>query len=143
MTSAYSPSPTSFCGVLLAAGTGTRFDAAGLDNKLLASLPGADDVVVVLAARALLLVVPVVAVVRSVDSEVARRLAEIGCTLAECTTAGDGMSASLMCGVRHAEDAAGWIIALGDMPCVQGSTHDGLLAALKDGVDIAVPVYQG
>ena len=134
---------SSFRGVLLAAGKGTRFDPGGADNKLLAPLPGIADCVVVAAARKLQAVLPVLAVVNSLQGEVARRLSAIGCELVECANAGEGMSASLMCGIRHAQDAGGWIIALGDMPHVQASTHGGLLAALKDGVEIAVPVYLG
>lgn len=145
MTSANSSlsSASSFCGLLLAAGKGSRFDAGGTDNKLLARLPDIDDCVVEAAARTLLSVSPVVAVVNDRQGDVGRRLAAIGCEVVECANAGEGMSASLMCGVRHAQDAAGWIIALGDMPHVLASTHGGLLAALKDGVDIAVPVYRG
>lgn len=143
MTSIISSSPAPLRGLLLAAGAGSRFDPSGADNKLLAALPGSDDRVVEAAARKLLAVLPVLAVVRSVDGEVAQRLAAIGCTLVECVDAATGMSASLMCGVRQSHDAAGWIIALGDMPYVLSSTHAGLVAALKDGVEIAVPVYLG
>ncbi|WP_050478050.1 nucleotidyltransferase family protein [Herbaspirillum rhizosphaerae] len=142
ISSSFPPS-SSFRGLLLAAGKGSRFDPGGTDNKLLAALPDSDDCVVVAAARKLLAVVPVVAVVNDAQGEVARRLSSIGCALVECADAGAGMSASLMCGIRHAQDAGGWIIALGDMPHVQTSTHGGLLAALRDGVDIAVPVYLG
>jgi len=53
------------------------------------------------------------------------------------------MSASLMCGVRQTIDAAGWVVALGDMPFVQPATHAALLSALQDGVAIAAPSYQG
>jgi len=134
---------TPFRGLLLAAGKGTRFDPAGTDNKLLARLPRADDVVAVAAARAMLQALPVLAVVSAVDSELGRRLAEAGCEVVGCDDAGTGMSASLMCGIRQARDAEGWIIALADMPHVQATTHRGLLAALKDGVQIAVPTYQG
>ncbi|ASU39049.1 molybdopterin-guanine dinucleotide biosynthesis protein MobA [Herbaspirillum sp. meg3] len=139
-----SASPSSrFVGLLLAAGKGSRFDPSGADNKLLAPLSDTDDCVVAAAARKLLAALPVVAVVNSLQGEVARRLAAMGCQVVECRDAGEGMSASLMCGIRHTKDATGWLIALGDMPHVQTSTHGGLLAALKDGVDLAVPVYLG
>jgi len=131
------------CGLLLAAGSGSRFDTSGADNKLLAHLPGTDATVVELAARSMLAVFPVLAVVSSLHNEVAQRLLALGCEVVECQYAADGMSASLMCGVAHTQDAAGWIVALGDMPFVRTSTHAGLLAALRDGVDIAVPSYQG
>ena len=129
-------------GLLLAAGRGMRFDPEGIDNKLLARLPDG-EIVVVAAARQMLEVLPVLAVVSSLDCEVAHRLAALGCALVACEDAGTGMSASLMCGIQHAHNAAGWIIALGDMPFVQASTHRGLLAALRDEVDLAVPTYGG
>lgn len=130
-------------GLLLAAGQGRRFDAAGLSNKLLAHLPHDGQTVVVSAARAMLAVMPVLAVVRNLHGEVAQCLSAAGCEVVECGDADTGMSASLMCGIRAARDAAGWIIGLGDMPYVQATTIGGLLAALRDGVDIAVPVYRG
>jgi molybdenum cofactor cytidylyltransferase len=143
MSYAIHSTPMSFRGLLLAAGKGTRFDPTGAGNKLLASLLGSDDVVAVAAARAMLQVLPVLAVVSTVDSELGRRLAEAGCEIIGCDDADTGMSASLMCGIRQAQDAEGWIIALADMPYVQAATHRGLLAALKDGVQIAVPTYLG
>jgi len=132
-----------FRGLLLAAGKGTRFDPAGAGNKLLASLPESDEVVAVAAARAMLQVLPVLAVVRAVDSELSRLLTAAGCEVIGCDDADTGMSASLMYGIRQTQNAVGWIIALADMPYVQAATHRGLLAALKDGVQIAVPTYQG
>jgi len=143
MNSVMHSTPTSFRGLLLAAGKGTRFNPAGTGNKLLTPLPGSDQVIAVAAARAMLQVLPVLAVVGAADSELGRRLAEAGCEVIGCDDADAGMSASLMCGIRQARDAEGWIIALADMPYVQAATHRGLLAALKDGVQIAVPTYQG
>lgn len=128
---------------MLAAGRGRRFDAAGHDNKLLAALPRDGGTVVVAAARALLHHVPVLAVVRDVQGEVARQLSAMGCTLTQCDEADTGMSASLMQGIRASQDAAAWIIALGDMPFVKATSVGGLLAALRDGMEIAAPVYRG
>lgn len=143
MSSVIYSTHTPFRGLLLAAGKGRRFDPSGVGNKLLAPLPGVDEVVAVAAARAMLQVLPVLAVVGAVDSELGRRLAEAGCDVIGCADADAGMSASLIGGIRQARDATGWIIALADMPYVQAATHRGLLAALKDGVQIAVPTYQG
>lgn len=134
---------TPFQGLLLAAGRGTRFDAEGRDNKLLATLPGTSRCVVEAAAMNLLVVVPVLAVVPSLQSELAQRLADLGCELVACGIETQDMSASLMCGVRQTIDAAGWVVALGDMPFVQPATHAALLSALQVGVAIAAPSYQG
>lgn len=130
-----------YCGILLAAGNGSRFDPAGVDNKLLAIPGDLQQAVVFVAASNMLQTVPVLAVCRT--RLLVPELTAAGCTALICADAGLGMSASLKYGVQHAAQAQGWIIALGDMPYVKPSTYAGLLAALKDGVDIAVPVYQG
>src|ERR1700750_1961457 len=74
-------------GLLLAAGRGERFDPHGRDNKLLAQLP-AGEIVVVAAARQMLAVLPVLAVVSSLDGEVAQRLAALGCDVVACAPGG-------------------------------------------------------
>jgi molybdenum cofactor cytidylyltransferase len=60
-----------------------------------------------------------------------------------CDNAERGMGASLACALRHSADAAGWVIALGDMPYVQPATVVALRDALMQGSDIAVPVRNG
>ena len=52
-------------------------------------------------------------------------------------------SLSLRSGLMGSADAAGWIVALGDMPWVQSSTVSALREALEQGADIVVPCYQG
>lgn len=130
-----------YYGILLAAGKGSRFDPAGVDNKLLATPTDLNEAIVFAAARNMLQTLPVLAVCRT--PLLVSGLTTAGCTTLICTEADLGMSASLKYGLQHAATAQGWIIALGDMPYVKPSTYAGLLAALKDGVDIAVPVYQG
>lgn len=132
---------TCYYGILLAAGKGSRFDPAGVDNKLLAIPADMGEAVVLAAAGNMLKSLPVLAVCRT--PVLAQELTAAGCTALICTDADLGMSASLKCGLQHTAQAGGWIIALGDMPYVKPSTYAGLLSALKDGVDIAVPVYQG
>lgn len=132
-------------GILLAAGSGSRFDPTGARYKLLQALPGGEPVVAA-SARALLAVVPrVVAVVRPQDSATADLLRGLGCDVAACADAGQGMAASLVCGVRHAADADGWLIALADMPYVRPATMDALVRALGQGdsATIAAPVHGG
>jgi molybdenum cofactor cytidylyltransferase len=59
------------------------------------------------------------------------------------------MAASLACGVQHAREADGWLIALADMPYVQPSTVAALAKAVGQGASaqnpaaIAAPLYQG
>ena len=132
-------------GILLAAGRGSRFDPAGARNKLLQTLPGGEPVAAA-SARALLAAVQrVVAVVRPEDSATADLLRGMGCDVVACADAGSGMAASLACGVRHAQVAAGWLIALADMPFVRPATMAALAreVGLVGPVSIAAPMLNG
>ena len=132
-------------GILLAAGRGRRFDPSGQQDKLLQVLPnGAGDLVVVASARILLSVLPrVVAVVRPGAARVGAALTALGCDVTVCADADSGMAASLVHAIRYSSDAAGWMLALGDMPHVQAGTLRALLAAIAAGADIAAPTWQG
>jgi len=132
-------------GILLAAGRGSRFDPAGARNKLLQALPDGEPVAAA-SARALLAAVPrVVAVVRPEDLATASLLREMGCEVVACEDAGSGIAASLVCGVHHAHEAAGWLIALADMPFVQSATMTALAQQVAQGgaASIAAPMYEG
>lgn len=130
-------------GLLLAAGRGRRFDPAGERNKLLQVLPGGEPVAGA-SARALLAVLPrVIAVVRPGDTATTALLGALGCEIAVCEDAGSGMAASLVCGVRAAQDAQGWLVALADMPYVQPSTIAALVREVAQGALIAAPVHAG
>lgn len=132
-----------FTGILLAAGRGARFDASGLQDKLLQPL-ATGDAVVAASAKNLLAVLPrVVAVVRPEAENVATCLRGLGCEVAVCATAEQGMGASLVYALSQASDAAGWLIALGDMPFVRRETLQALVAALEQGAGIVVPVHRG
>ncbi|TWI60883.1 molybdenum cofactor cytidylyltransferase [Pseudoduganella lurida] len=127
-------------GVLLAAGRGRRFDPAGARNKLLQTLDG--EAVVVHSARHLLAALPrVVAVVRPGEAALAAQLTALGCVVTVCADAETGMAASLVHGLRHAQEACGWVVALGDMPRVQPATILALARAVEEGADIAAPKY--
>jgi molybdenum cofactor cytidylyltransferase len=132
-----------FTGILLAAGKGSRFDPTGAQNKLLQPLASGDPVVVA-AARNLLAVLPtVLAVVRPGADAVATRLRALGCQVAECPAAEQGMGASLVYAISQSCDSAGWVIALGDMPNVQSTTISALIDAIMRGAHIAAPTYAG
>lgn len=135
--------PSSVTGILLAAGCGSRFDASGRHDKLLQMLP-TGDAVVAASAKNLLAVLPrVVAVVRPQAEDVATCLRALGCEVTVCAAAGQGMGASLVHALAHAADAAGWLIALGDMPFVQPETLQRLAACLAQDGGIVAPVYRG
>lgn len=137
------PGIVGIVGILLAAGRGTRFDPSGAHNKLLQPLPQATPVVAA-SARNLLAVLPrVVAVVRPGGEAVAAQLQAMGCEVTVCPLADTGMAASLAHAIAQAQDADGWLIALGDMPHVQPSTIQSLKTALEQGAGIAAPMYRG
>jgi molybdenum cofactor cytidylyltransferase len=132
-----------FIGILLAAGRGARFDATGARNKLLQTL-GTGELVVVAAARNLRAALPdIIAVVRPGAAAVARELQAQGCGITECPTAENGMGESLVHALSKTRHAAGWVVALGDMPFVRPATITAQVRAIRDGADIAVPTVQG
>jgi molybdenum cofactor cytidylyltransferase len=137
-----------WCGILLAAGSGRRFDASGQRNKLMQTLPSGITVATS-SARHLLSVLPhSLAVVATHTPELAVLLAESGCDICHCPPADsgepEGMANSLLYGLKHAPaDCAGWIIALADMPYVKAESIAALVRAMQNGAGIAVPVYQG
>jgi molybdenum cofactor cytidylyltransferase len=130
---------TGVTGILLAAGSASRFGAA----KLLHQLP--DGVPVgIAAARALLKAVPnAIAIVRSGDHALIDAYAAIGMKVVENPLADEGMGTSLSAGVGATADAAGWLIALADMPWLQAATIAALADRLNNGASMIAPVYQG
>ena len=126
-------------GVLLAAGTGTRFGGGKLTHPL-------DDgiAIAVHAARNLVAAgVHVIAVVRSGDFALGDLLEEEGCQVTHSTAAALGMGHTLAHGIACARDAGGWIVALGDMPRIRPATIMQIAGALDAGAVIAAPVYHG
>ena len=132
------PAAKGVVGILLAAGCGTRFGG----DKLLASLAG--ECVGAAACRRLLVALShVVAVVRADDAALAVALGAAGARIIRCANAGDGMGASLACGVRATPDAAGWVVALGDMPWIEPATIARVVAAIGQGAVLAAPFHRG
>ena len=126
-------------GILLAAGTGRRFGA----HKLLQVLPGGEPVGVA-AARNLIAAVPgSIAVVRAGDQALAAALGAVGLRIVEHPGADGGLGTSLAAGVAATPDAAGWLIALGDMPWVRAETILALTEALAAGASLVAPLYAG
>lgn len=130
-------------GILLAAGKGSRFDPAGIRNKLLQRLPGGDTVVAQAAKNLQAALGRTLAVVPPASPVLAAQLSALDLEVTECADADRGMAASLMHGLRAAREAGGWVIALGDMPFVRPDTISRIVAALAQGAGIAVPVYRG
>ncbi|SFI06929.1 molybdenum cofactor cytidylyltransferase [Collimonas sp. OK307] len=129
-------------GLLLAAGRGRRFDPSGVRSKLLQPLPTASGQTVLAASAGNLAAsLPICVVLRPGVADLVTQIA--GHPWVRCDTADDGMAASLVCGLQQTVDADGWVIALADMPYLQATTIQALVSAMRQGADIAVPIYQG
>lgn len=125
-------------GVLLAAGRGTRFGSDKLAHRLGDGVP-----MVIAAARRLRPACDqMVVVLRPGSDELAHALATEGLPIAWTPTSADGMGLSLATGVRAAPAAAGWLIALGDMPYIETTSHACVAQALRSGAGIAVAEYR-
>lgn len=130
-------------GVLLAAGTGSRFKAG---NKLLAEFEG--DPVVVRAARSLCEadLDEVAAVLGFEAGRVGAALADLPVELLTNPAFAEGQSTSVGRGAAWAadRDAAAAVFALGDMPAVSPATSDALVDRWREtGASVVVPEHRG
>ena len=126
-------------GVLLAAGAGSRFGG----GKLVARLADGRGVAETACAHLLPAVDRVVAVIPAQPGALEDALRAAGAEVVRCDTAAPGMGVSIACGVSASADAAGWLVALGDMPLIPSSQHRLVADALRAGADIVAPVCQG
>lgn len=132
---------TALTGLLLAAGSSTRFGADKRWHRLADGTPMALQ-----AARRLLAACPrSVAVVRADDTALAELLAAEGLQCVVSTQASDGMGHSLAAGVAATTGEAntGWLVALADMPFIEAASYAAVIDALADGARIARPVFGG
>jgi len=126
-------------GILLAAGSATRFGADKLVHRL-----GDGTPIALASARNLLAALPQsLAVVRSDDSVLAGLLRDAGLAIVECADASEGMGRSLAAGVRASRDASAWVVALADMPFVQPATIRRVAERLLAGDEIVAPFFHG
>ncbi len=77
--------------------------------------------------------------VRAGNLALAQALAAIGLRSCEHPGAEAGMGTRLATGVSAAADAAGWVIALGDMPWARPETIRDLSEALRAGAKLVAP----
>ena len=126
-------------GILLAAGTGRRFGSEKLLHPLVSGgLMGME------AARNLVTALPEsLAVIRPGDRDLAERFTALGLRVVENPDADRGMGLSLAVGVTAAADAAGWLVALADMPWIQPQTIISLANELRQGASLVAPVHRG
>ena len=123
--------------ILLAAGSARRFGS----QKLLARLPDGRYVVEAAAGNLLAAAGRVIAVTGR-DDRLMRVLADCGCQVVVNANAEEGMGTSIAAGVRASADAAGWLIALGDMAYIRPGTMVSVLNALNDDCGIVVPTFE-
>jgi molybdenum cofactor cytidylyltransferase len=126
------------CGILLAAGSASRFGSDKLLHPLLTGLP-----IAVTSARNLKAVVPrCIAVVRPGAEQLAELLTSEGLQVVVCPDADEGMGASLACAVEAAGEASGYLIALADMPFIRPSSLQAVRDSLENGVHLVAPYFR-
>lgn len=125
-------------GLLLAAGSATRFGSDKLSHRLPHGVP-----IAVQAARHLHSVIPLIhAVVKPGTDDLAARLKDEGCQIVVCENAAEGMGVSLACAVRAAGRADGYLVALADMPFVRTASIAAVRDALAAGAPLAAPYWR-
>lgn len=125
-------------GLLLAAGSASRFGSDKLLHPLLHGVP-----IAVQAARHLKKeIARVVAVVRPNSDDLAGLLRAEGCEVIVCPNSDEGMGASLAYAVRAAGAADGYLVALADMPFVRPTSIGAVRDALASGARIAAPYFR-
>lgn len=131
-------------GILLAAGSGRRFDATGARNKLLQLLDDGTSVAQHSARTLLKVLANVVAVVS--NEKLAAQLTQLGCQVLLYPGAEQGMGATLAYAVSHVAvrfpEAQSVLIGLADMPYVQSDTVSRIVTELEQGAGIVQPVYE-
>jgi molybdenum cofactor cytidylyltransferase len=125
-------------GLLLAAGSATRFGS----DKLQHNLPHGVALAVQAARHLQSAVSRVVAVVRPGSQQLADNLKQENCEIVVCPNAAEGMGASLACAVRAAGRADGYLVALGDMPFVRPSSISAVRDALAGGAAFVAPFWR-
>ncbi len=120
-------------GIVLAAGQSERF----VGQKGMALLPEGLPMAVRSALNLRAVLAEVICVVRPGDDALQAALATHGCSIIVAEQAAQGMSASLQAGLRAAPTAAGWLVALADMPLIKRQTYQQLLAAFSSGSETA------
>jgi molybdenum cofactor cytidylyltransferase len=126
-------------GILLAAGNSSRFGSDKLLHRLADGTPMA-----IAAARTLHKVcVRCVAVLRPEQRQLGELLEAEGYIVHYSAKVQQGMGHSLATAVQSEPGAAGWLVALADMPFVDPVTASLVIYALRGGASLAAPFFEG
>ena len=118
--------------LLLCGGAARRFGA----DKLLA---GREPIAARAARNLIAATGHALAVIPPGRTQLRAVLEAAGCEVLETDRTESGMGASLAAAVEATDRAAGWIVALGDMPAIRPETIARVRQALEDGALIAAP----
>jgi len=125
-------------GILLAAGFSRRFG----DDKRLVEIDGV-PLAVISARKLQAACARTIVIVRPEYDALAAHPGLLGCTVVRCTDPERGMGHSLAAGIAASADAAGWLIALADMPSIDPASYRAVIEALQAGASLAQPSYRG
>ena len=123
-------------GLLLAAGSATRFGS----DKLQHALPHGVPIAVQSARHLRSEVSRVMVVLRSAGMEALFHRED--CATVICENAAQGMGVSLACAARAAGPADGYLVALADMPFIRRSSIAAVREALERGAPLAAPYFR-
>lgn len=84
-----------------------------------------------------------VVVVRPTHDALIQPLLDAGYEIVRCADADQGMGASLAAGVQATADAAGWLVALADMPFISPASYRAVISGLESGASLAATQYRG
>jgi molybdenum cofactor cytidylyltransferase len=124
----------SIVGLLLAAGSASRFGSDKLRHRLPHGVPIAAQSLRTLQAE----LGEVFAVVKPGDAG----LFGEECRPVVCERAAEGMGASLACAVRAAGRRDGYLVALADMPFIRPTSIAAVRQALEQGAALAAPYFR-
>ncbi len=125
-------------GILLAAGSGSRFGSDKLLHQLITGIP-----IAVTSARNLKRVVAdSIAVVRPGADELNALLDSQGLQVVVCPNADEGMGASLACAAAAAPPDTAFLVTLADMPFIRESSMQAVRDSLANGAHLVAPFFR-